>query len=128
MRVIIIRNIIFLFLACFLFSGCFRRDRAQAIDTLEALAAERDVQDKIIELDRKNFNSLKKAVKDDTIKAGLSELDIKKLYGEPILIKDSDISQADKVLIFTEPLKYFNTEKVYLYFSEDEKLVSWQIK
>ena len=122
------RRVVFVFLIAFSLSGCFRKDRAQAIATLEALAEERAAQEEIIESERARFSLLIKAVEDGTIKKGLSEEEIHRLYGKPQIIKHPDAADIDKILVFAEPLNYFGTEKVYLYFDQDEKLVSWEMK
>lgn len=122
------RNIIFIALIFLSLSGCFSRQKMQAITTLQGLAKERAEQEIIIKLEEKKFRLLVEAVKNNTIKKGLSEREVLARYGQPILMKQSDISGVDKVLIFVKPLDYSGREKVYLYFDEGKKLVLWEIK
>jgi hypothetical protein len=123
-----IKNIIFLFFGLCLLSGCFSRERMQAINTLRDIAKERAEQEEIIKQEKKKFQLLLKDIEDGTLKKGLKENEVYRSYGAPLIIRYSEGEEKNKILVFSEPLNYFGPGKVYLYLDEYNKLSSWEVK
>lgn len=100
----------------------------QAINTLRDLGEERASQEAFIRSQEKKFRSLVKAIENNALRKGLSEDEACGLYGEPLLIRQLEGEEKNRLLIFTEPITYFVAKKAYLYFDSENKLVSWEVK
>lgn len=116
-----------IFFGCIILVGCFGREKMQAINTLNDLAKERSAQETVIRKEKRQFARLIGAIKKGTLKIGMDEEEILRVYGEPVLVKDVSGGEG-RLLIFGEPLKYFGAKKAYLYFDEGGKLSSWEVK
>lgn len=49
-------------------------------------------------------------------------------YGEPVLSKEAGQPPYGKVLLYRHPMKYFDSDKLYLRFDEKDELIGWKYK
>jgi hypothetical protein len=121
------RRLLFVFIALItILGGCAFFNKAPQLLTLKRVSNSQKQMERCVE---KKKNYLKKLIKDintNRLKKGITYRRFIKLYGEPVLEKDSDKKNIKKRLLYRHPTEYFNTDKVYLYFDRLDKLVSWK--
>jgi hypothetical protein len=107
-------------------TGCFFLP--QSLKTLKSVG---DSQDEIAAyLDRQVelFNRLLSDFKAEALKPGISRAAFIKTYGEPILIEEVSEPLQGVKLLYRHPTEYFKSDRLYLYFDRQERLVFWEYK
>ncbi|MFH1201997.1 MAG: hypothetical protein V1674_03805 [Candidatus Omnitrophota bacterium] len=113
-----LRYFLIIFLSVFLL-GC------SGTSGLLDLKNEMDGQKKIYNIQKSNFRKVSLAIKSNKLQEGLDAGYIKSKYGEPVTV----ISGKEKNLsrwVYTEDTFKIGGPRVYLYFSPQDQLVSWQ--
>ena len=114
------RFFLILILAFVFFSGC------GSLKTLIRISKEQKEQQEYIELERRKFKILLKDIQKNRLKLNeLSKQDVIKIYGQPIMEKNIDGKDA---FLYREPLDFFPTQKVYLFFDTDGILINFEVK
>lgn len=73
------------------------------------------------------FYQLRKDLHQGTLKIGLSKEELLTRYGEPVLSKKVEGNpQIQQIFIYRHPTNYFTSDKIYLYFDKNNKLVSFE--
>jgi hypothetical protein len=68
-------------------------------------------------------------VKNNFLKPGFSKEQMLGRYGEPVVfLKNTDSGDIEETWLYRDPLTYSNTDRVYLYFGRDSRLLSWEYK
>ncbi|MCF7887169.1 MAG: hypothetical protein K9L71_01985 [Candidatus Omnitrophica bacterium] len=116
---------LFIFLI-FIFQGCALFTKAPQLLTLKRLGDSRKLMERDIEKKKKNLAKLINDIKTDKLKKGTSYNRFIRLYGEPVLEKLIDKDTKEKRLLYRHPTEYFDTDKVYLYFNQEAKLIAWK--
>lgn len=99
----------------------------QGIATLRNYSSNHGQIAQQVKIQQKLFRMLIADIDKKNIKAGLSYSDLLRRYGEPILVWNTDgASLVPKKVLYRDPVKYFNTDKVYLYFDSSDSLVKWE--
>lgn len=94
------------------------------LKTIIRLSNEQKAQQKYVAVQSKKFKLLLRHIEKDRLKLGLSSRKIIALYGDPVTINDLD---AGMEFLYREPLDYNPTQKVYLYFGEEDTLVHFEL-
>lgn len=117
--------IIFIFL--FALCGCAIVRDFEGIMTLKRYGDSQAEMQKYVERQTRLFNKLVEDVKDDKLEKGMAQRTIVRMYGDPVLTKEikGDPPVKEK-LLYRHPLHYFTSDKVYMYFSDDNKLLYWK--
>lgn len=103
------------------FTGCSAQLR-----TLMQLDKEQKEQQKYVESQRKKMQMLLTDIRKNKLKVGkITKQDIIKFYGEPIMEKKIDDKQS---LLYRDPVDFFPSEKVYLFFDENDILQDFQLE
>lgn len=110
MNVYLIYVIFFIQLAI---SGC-----GLEIATLKEYSKEQDAIKAQVENDLRRFNLLVNDIKEGKLTAGITKKKFFRLYGSPVV-------ETSEKLLYRHPVKFSETEKVYIYFDEQERLVKW---
>ena len=83
-----------------------------------------------VKVSRARFSLLRADIRNSTLKAGLKREYVVRRYGEPVITRRvSRMIEATEVTqeaLYRDPLKYSDTEKVYLYYDDLGNLVRWQ--
>ncbi len=107
-------------------SGC---STISALNRLQDLSVERDEQQILVKEQEKKFEQLLKDFSSGKIEKGNSKDKIIEKYGEPITIKDVKTdSFFSEELMYRHPAQFFGSEKIYLYFDKDGKLLESRIE
>ena len=71
-----------------------------------------------------NFQRVKAHIQNETLKAGMSEKEALKKFGDPVIVIDQD----DRIKWAYKPAEseWFGGEKAYLFFDKEGKLISWE--
>ena len=94
--------------------------------TLKQLGESQAEMDKYLAKQETLFEKLVEDFKNEKLNAGLSQKNIFRVYGQPILTRSWQT--AGEVLLYRHPTNYFTSDKVYLYFDAEKNLVEWQYK
>ncbi len=120
------RNFVLLIAFIFL-SGCAKLTHLQELLTLKSYSDDQALQDRYIERQDRQFEELLQTVQG---KKGLSEYPTKtsfmRHFGEPIYIKAMEKNgQVLEQWLYRYQMKYFESDKVYVYFDSQGNLVDW---
>ncbi len=108
-------------------AGCAVVDQNDQITALEKYDESKAEIAKYVKKQEENFNRLKDDIKNGLLQKGSSEGEIVFNYGDPVFCKDAALQGAvKKSCLYRYPTKYFDTNKVYLNFDENDKLYSWE--
>ncbi len=96
------------------------------LKTLKKIGDEQKEISRYLERQSRLFERLIKDVKENRLKKKISQARVIALYGEPILTYEAGKEGLDEVFFYRYPTKYFTSDKIYLYFDNFGKLVSWE--
>ena len=79
-------------------------------------------------LDRqtKLFSVLLNDLKHEKLRVGMTKIKFIKTYGEPIFSRKFEDGTNEELLFYRHPTKYFDSQKVYLFFDNSGKLIRWE--
>ena len=108
-------------------SGCAQLSHLDQLLTLKAISDNRDLQHKFVKKQDKNFSALLVAIKDNSIQKFTAKKQFLKQFGPPV-IAHPDVwdGKPCELWLYRYAVKYLSSEKVYLYFDEQENLLSWE--
>jgi hypothetical protein len=119
------RKIILLII--FFVCGCVSAEELQGLMTLKRLSGNQAQQEKYMKIQEAKFKKLLRYIKDGKLEKGRSRKWVLSAFGEPILTKTiDDDAYLKEFLMYRHPDQFFGSERVYLYFNENESLVSWR--
>ena len=108
-------------------SGCAKVMNIKKLLRIKGYSDNKDMQEKHVHLNDKNFELLMEAVNQDRMGGYPDKKSILKAFGDPIFSTDDDKEgQIREKWLYRYAMKYFDSEKVYLYFDDEEKLVDWK--
>ncbi|MCF7870941.1 MAG: hypothetical protein K9L77_02710 [Candidatus Omnitrophica bacterium] len=121
------RKLLFAFIvSTTILGGCAFFSKLPQLLTLKRVSSSQKQMERCVEKKKKYLKKLKKDIDENKLEKGITYRRFIKLYGEPVLEKDSGKKNIKKVLLYRHPTEYFNTDKVYIYFDLSDKLVSWE--
>lgn len=107
--------------------GCSKLSRLPQLLTLKSAGDNRDLQKKHITRERESFQKVLAAYKDNTLPNYPDKRSVLKVFGAPLLVRDTVRGeQPVERWLYRDPLKSFESEKVYLYFDQTGKLTEWE--
>jgi len=116
-----------IFLILIFMCGCVSAEEMRGLLTLKSLADNQAQQDKFVKTQEDRFQKLLKYIKNNKLKEGRSKRWVLAAFGEPYLTKEiEDDPIKVESIMYRHPDKFFGSEKVYLYFDEDNALVGWR--
>ncbi len=116
-------SLIIVLLVCASGFGC------STIDKLLVLKHYGDNQDqtkRYIKKTEEFFDKLVRDVKDGRVKPGATKEEFMATYGSPVLTEEESSLKGGLVAVYRYPTYYFDTDKVYVYFDDNFKLVSYE--
>ena len=120
------RKFLFIILLFFL-TGCTQAKQLAHLDqlmTLQGLSENRDEQANFVDDHNKKFAQLREAVKNDQLKEYPNKKVILQAFGEPIIAKTvMDQGEPREEWLYRYATKYFNSDKIYLYFDSQGNLI-----
>ena len=113
------RNIIVYLLLVIFLSGCSR------LNALIKYSNEQDALQRYVEKQAKQIEQLFADIDDGKLIVGkTTKRQVKRLYGDPILVKKIDINER---LLYRKEMEYFPSQKVYLTFDANGVLADIEI-
>lgn len=121
---------ILVYFIAILFCGCAKLAH---LDELLALKSVSDNQRQIeIYLAKQEcgFNRLKDDIKNNRLKQGELKRSVIAKYSEPVLTKKAmpENVGVKEILLYRHPTNYFKSDRIYLCFDANNRLVSWELK
>ncbi|MFH0732897.1 MAG: hypothetical protein V2A72_08300 [Candidatus Omnitrophota bacterium] len=95
---------------------------AEGLSSLAEAAKAADDAQKTLAAETKIYEAVKKAIENDQIKQGQSQDEIRKLYGEPLVIIQEK-NNIEKWVYKPGHATYFDNVKTYLFFDENKSLI-----
>lgn len=121
------KHIIFSVMLVFILSGCTKLQYMDELLTLKSVADDQTAMAKMVDAQNKKFEALLEAVRNDRIRKYDTEKSVRRAFGEPILIRQREHNQQQlSEWLYRYATKFFNSDKVYLYFDESKRLVDWK--
>ena len=72
---------------------------------------------------------MREDLKNNRLAKGMLTKQILATYGEPILSKEvSDKDSAKEVFLYRHPTEFFSSDRIYLYFDNDKRLLFWEFE
>jgi hypothetical protein len=75
----------------------------------------------------KKYRKVKKAIDHETLKVGESSSKVEKTFGEPVIILSNEREKIAKWIYKPGNVTFFEGEKIYLIFDENNKLTGWKV-
>ncbi len=76
----------------------------------------------------KNYDKVKTAIESDSLKKGETVHDVRRRYGDPVIILSEDeVSGATRWVYKPYQSTYFKGEKAYLFFDGEGALTEWRL-
>jgi len=119
----------FLLISClvlFAIQGCLFLP--ESLKTLKSVGDSQDEIETYLARQAKLFNKLLASLKDEDLEPGISKKRFIQIYGEPVLTGEVTEPLGGVKLLYRHPTKYFESDRVYLYFDQEENLVRWEYK
>jgi hypothetical protein len=91
--------------------------------TLKRLGDSQNEIARYVEKQARLFDELVSDTKGGLLQAGTSRQEIQRTYGDPVFFKDTP---EGSVSLYRHPTRYFDSERIYLYFDESEALTRWE--
>lgn len=119
---------IFLLVVCLTQIGCAKLKHLEQLLTLKHLSEEKDQMAQLVHQRDVQFEQIRSAVQNNQIADYSTKAEILAAFGEPIFSKE--VWENDVFVekwLYRYQLKYFDSDKVYLYFSGDQ-LTRWEYR
>jgi len=121
-----LRFLLISFLILFTIHGCFFLP--ESLKTLKRVGDSQEEIEAYLARQAELFDKLLFDLKNDALEPGISKGKFLRTYGEPILSKEVAEPLKGARLLYRHPTEYFNSDRIYFYFDEKEKLVRWEYK
>lgn len=123
------REILFFILFfSFFSSGCAVMRYSEGINTLKELSASGSEINEYLIAQEEKFLLLRDKVLSGQLEKGISkELFIKK-YGDPVTRSPEDQNSGKEVMLYRHPTGFFDSDRIYAVFDEEDSLESWELK
>ena len=73
-----------------------------------------------------NFSRMQRDIEQAGLQKGISEKEITSKYGEPIFCRTTLEKEGEVRCLYRHPIRFFNTDEVYLYFDNSKMLDCWE--
>ena len=121
------RRIFFFTLSSIVVCGCTTLTHVDQLLTLQAVGTSHAEQKKYVHEHTEYFEKILKAYRDGKLTDYPDMQSIEKNFGDPIYVKeDTKDGQKYTKWAYRHPLKAFETERLYLYFDSNGKLLRYE--
>lgn len=111
----------------FAFTGCSKLAHLDQLLTLKAMGENKDQQEKFVKQQDQNFEKILQAYRDDRLGEFPDAKSIQKAFGAPIAVSEEMKDGVNRIKwLYRYSVKMLSSDKLYLYFSTDGKLLEWQ--
>jgi hypothetical protein len=123
-----IKKIFSFFVCSLLLSSCSIIEHKDQLLALKRLGDDQARQEQFLKRQEKKFQLLLSDYEKGRLKQGTAQKKILSRYGEPVSFKEQleDQSGVTEEFVYRHPEQFFGSEKIYLYFNKDSKLINWQ--
>ena len=97
------------------------------VKSLMTLAGDRGKMVKEYKQETKNYKKVKKALNNDLFHGGEKAFEIKRKYGEPVVVLDEQGANETRWVYKPSETTFFKGEKAYLFFDSENKLLRWEL-
>ncbi len=109
-------------------AGCLFRQNLEGLLTLKRVGNSQTEIEAYLGQQEACFEKLLEDVENQRLKPGVLQEDFINSYGDPVLSRPASSQSSETVLLYRHPTRYFNSDKVYVYFNEDSELTRWEYK
>lgn len=121
---------ILVYLIVILLCGCAKITHLNELLTLKRASDNRAQIESYLAKQERGFNTLSDDIKNNRLKQGQLKRYIIANYSDPVLTKEPGPENPGikDILLYRHPTNYFNSDRIYLYFDNANRLVSWELK
>ena len=106
--------------------GCSKNSHFKRLMTLKGIADEQKSIGQFVQEQDKRFDELAQVVQSGDIQQYKGHDDIQEDFGKPVFQREvMRKGMKQNMWVYRYATKYFNANKVYLYFDESNNLVDW---
>lgn len=107
-----------------IFPGCAKLAHLDQLLTLKTIGDNKALQKQYVDKQNQNFEKLLKVVQENKIQEYPSQESIRRAFGDPLFIKDIERDDQRQIKwLYRYSAEPFGSEKVYLYFTADGRLI-----
>lgn len=107
--------------------GCAVVKYSEGLNTLKRLSLAGEEIETYVMSQEKGFCRLQEDAAAGAFPGGLSKTEFIDNYGDPVFCRPvADAPQAAEVLLYRHPTGFFDSDRFYVYFDDNEKLSSWK--
>ena len=120
-------RILILIVGLIFLNGCAKIAHLQELLTMKALSDNQDAQSKDVKKQDEKFKKLLEVVNNNQMSQYPNKKSFLKAFGEPIFFKEIEKDgQKLEQWLYRYSTKLFDSERMYIYFDREGKLVSWR--
>ena len=118
------------YLVIVLLCGCAKVAHLNELLTLKRVADSQKQIEIYLAKQERGFNKLNEDIKNKVLVKGQLKRSIIAKYSEPVLTKVPEPENAGikEILLYRHPTNYFKSDRIYLYFDNGNKLISWKVE
>ena len=118
------------YLVIVLLCGCAKVTHLNELLTLKRVADSQKQIEIYLAKQERGFNKLNEDIKNSALAKGQLKRSIIAKYSEPVLTKEPEPESAGikEILLYRHPTNYFKSDRIYLYFDNGNKLISWKVE
>ena len=121
------KKIFIIFCFSIFLTGCSKLAHLDQLLTLKAMGDNKDQQAKFVKQQDENFEKILQAYRDNRLDQYPDAKSIQKAFGAPIYVgQEVKEGMSRTKWLYRYSVKMASSDKVYLYFSTDGKLLEWQ--
>ena len=107
--------------------GCAKLTHLQELLTLKAYSDEQEGQAEYVKEQDARFEKLLAAVNSGDIENYFTPEQIIKTFGDPVFRREAEREgQVLEVWLYRYAIRFFDSDKVYLYFDDENRLKDWE--
>ncbi len=125
-KVVYYKVVYFLSVSFLFFAGCVFIKHAQQLSVLGAVGKSQKEISIYVDKQRRLFRDLVEDIKKGNLTKGLTASEVVRRYGEPVLSWKDRSNSFHQKLLYRDPVNFFTSDKVYLYFDRKDKLIFWE--
>ena len=118
------------YLVIVLLCGCAKVAHLNELLTLKRVADSQKQIEIYLAKQERGFNRLNEDIKNNALAKGQLKRSIIAKYSEPVLTKEPEPESVGikEILLYRHPTNYFKSDRIYLYFDNGNKLISWKVE
>lgn len=119
-------NLFFVISLVFL-CGCAKLAHLEQLLTIKSYSDNKDLQEKFVSKQNEDFERLLQLVRAEGLNAYQTKKELCADFGPPVFTREViHQGQSVEMCLYRYATEYWNSDKVYVYFDQESRLVDWE--